>query len=444
MSQSRDDGATNDGAADGARRRERLVLLVLAAVQFTSIVDFMVIMPLGPQLMRTLSINPARFGMLVSSYTFAACVAGLLASPVVDRFGRKAAFLTLYSGFLVGTLFCGLADGYSALLAARIVTGAFGGILGGMALTIIGDLVPEERRGAAIGSLTSAFALASVLGVPFGIYLGNRFDWHAPFLMLVALGSLVLLVALRVLPTLRDHVRGAHFRAHPLDELRATLTDPGHLRAFALVASLMLGGFLVIPYLAAYLVANVGISESTLTWLYVGGGTLTLVAAPIIGKLADRFGKLRLYRLVAPFAALMMLVATNLPRVSQAVAIGVAALLMAANAGRMVVAMAMVTGSVEPRRRGSFMSVNSSVQHFSTGLGAFLGGQIVVKAADQSLLYFDRVGYLAVAATAVSLVLAGRLRTAGPVPASTTATSLEAAAEALADADELLWADESA
>ena len=176
------------------RRREMVLLLILASVQFTSIVDFMVVMPLGPQLQRKLEINNAQFSWIVASYTIAAGLAGLLGSSIMDRFGRKSAFLTLYTGFLLGTLFCGLSTGYYMLLVARVLTGAFGGILGGMALAIIGDVFPEERRGRATGILMSAFAVASVVGVPAGIYLGGEFGWHVPFLVLAALGLPVLFI----------------------------------------------------------------------------------------------------------------------------------------------------------------------------------------------------------------------------------------------------------
>jgi predicted MFS family arabinose efflux permease len=433
------DEVVRPGLFDSARG----VLLVLAAVQFTSIVDFMIVMPLGPQLMRTLAITPAQFGLIVSSYTFSAGVAGLLASSFVDRYGRRAAFLSLYVGFLLGTLLCGLAPGYATLLAARVVTGAFGGILGGMALTIIGDVFPDERRGAATGALMSAFAVASVVGVPFGLYLGTRYGWHAPFLMLAGLGSVVLPVGARTLPPLRGHLSPRRADAHPWATVVATFTHPNHLRAFALVVTLMFGGFAVIPYISPYLVANVGVTEIDLPWVYVAGGGLTLVTAPWIGRLADRHGKLRVYLIVAPIAAVLMIVVTNLPRVPLAVAVAMVGLLMVGNAGRMVAAMAMITASVEPRRRGGFMSANSSVQHVASGLGAFVGSRIIVKAGDGSLLHFDRVGLLAALATVISLVLAGRLRSAEPGPATSTALSLGAADEALCNPGDPLPAAES-
>jgi MFS transporter, DHA1 family, inner membrane transport protein len=411
-----EDPDAGTAAADGARGR--VVLLVLAAVQFTSIVDFMIVMPLGPELMKTLAIDPKRFGMIVSSYTISASVAGLLSASIVDRFDRKAAFLWLYTGFLVGTLCCGLAPGYLSLLAARVVTGAFGGILGGLAMAIIGDVFPEERRGAANGALMSAFAVASVAGVPFGLVLGERYGWHAPFLMLAGLGLLVLAAGTRALPRLGSHLDAAR-SANPLIELRVLMTHPEHLRAFALIVTLMLGGFAVIPYMATYLVANVGVSTASLPLVYIAGGGLTVVAAPLIGKLADRHGKFRVYRVVAPVSAVFMLVVTNLPRVPLAVAVGATAALMVGNAGRMVVAMTMVTSCVEPRRRGSFMSLNSAVQHLSAGVGAALGGLIIGRDASGALTHYDLVGLLAIVTTLASVALAARIR---PYTAESTMT----------------------
>jgi predicted MFS family arabinose efflux permease len=422
-------------SAQKVRRQERVVLLTLAAVQFTSIVDFMVVMPLAKQLEESLGLEPWQFARVVSSYAIAAGVAGVVASSLVDRFSRKTAFLSIYVGFLVGTLFCGLAPNYHALVAARCATGAFGGILGGMALAIIGDVFPEERRGAATGVLMSAFALASVVGVPFGLYLGLRFDWHVPFLALAALGCPVLVVATRALPPLRDHVNSSAL-VHPLRSLAETFSEANHWNAFVLVMTMMFGGFAVIVNLSWYLVSNVGLPKISLTWVYVSGGVLTLVTAPLIGRLSDRFGKLRVYRTVAPIAAALMLAVTNLPPIMPALAIAVAASLMMANAGRMVAAMAMVTSSVVPEKRGGFMSANSSIQHLSTGLGAYVSGAIVTKAADGRLQHFELVGLIAVAATVVSLWLAGRLRVAGPATGTSAAESLSAAAEAAYDAGE--------
>jgi predicted MFS family arabinose efflux permease len=401
-----------DVSASTMRRGEIILLVILASVQFTSIVDFMVMMPLGPQLMREFAIGPTRFGWIVASYTIAAGLAGLLASSILDRFGRKDAFLTLYSGFLVGTFLCGLSFRYDMLLAARVLTGAFGGILGGMALAIVADVFPEHRRGRATGVLMSAFALASVVGVPTGLYLGNNLGWQAPFLTLAVLGLPVLFAGWRVLPPLREHLHHGAY-PHPLQQIASTFRHANHLRSFALTVAVMLGSFSVIPYVPSYLVANVGVDEKVgLLWVLITGGLLSLVGAPLIGRLADHFGKLPVYRLVATISIALMLVVTNLPRVPLAVAVGIAGAFTLSNAGRMVAALTMITGSVERRFRGGFMSANSAVQNLSSGIGASIGGLILAKPADGIFRNFGIVGLLAASATLLSLWLAGRVRPA--------------------------------
>ena len=387
--------------------RERAVLLTLATVQFTSIVDFMVIMPLGPQLMRTLGISPAQFGLIVSSYTISAGIAGVVASTLVDRFGRKSTFLSLYVGFLIGTLFCGLASTYPILLAARVVTGAFGGVLGGMAMAIIGDVFPDERRGRATGVLMSAFSLASVFGVPFGLFLGTKYDWHAPFLMLVVVGLPVLLSGLRSLPPLRDHLAKGH--TNTWATLVETYTRPNHLRAFALITALMIGTFLVVPFISPYFVSNVGLTEAQLPWIYVGGGVCSLISSPLVGRWADKSGKLRVFRIIGPLSAFVMLGITLLGHVGLTLAVLSVSLLMVFNSGRMIAAMAMINGSVEPRLRGGFMSAYSSVQHVAAGVGSFLAGLIIVEGPDKTLRNYAVVGLIGFVATLLSVWLAGRI-----------------------------------
>ncbi|WZO98388.1 MFS transporter [Isosphaeraceae bacterium EP7] len=426
-----------DGSSGGSMSpRERLVILVLAAVQFTSIVDFMVIMPLGPQLERAMNLSPAQFSAIVASYTYAAGLAGLVATMVIDKFARRPAFLALFVGFLVGTLMCGLATTYPLLLAARFLTGAFGGVLGGMAMAIVGDVFPEERRGRATGALMSAFALASVFGVPVGLTLGQNYGWQMPFLVLAALGVPILFLSGWALPRLDAHL-GRRVEGDPLVRLKETLIHPNHLRAFALMATLMFGAFTVIPSLSIYLVANVGIKEGQLPFCYIVGGLLTMVGSPISGRFADRHGKLKVYRLVAPFFALMILVSTNLPPVPLAVAVLVMGALMVSNAGRMVPAMAMITSSVEPHQRGGFLGANSAVQHIAAGMGASVAGMILAKSPiDGKLLHFPTVGLISIATTLLSLWLAGRLRLADASPPMDLVHSLAAAAEGTVDADE--------
>lgn len=424
-------GGQGSGTPEASRTtRERIVVLMLASVQFISIVDFMIIMPLGPQLMRKLSIGPQQFGLVVASYTIAAGMAGLIASSLVDRLGRKAAFLGMDAGFLIGTFLCGLAPTYGTLVLARVVTGAFGGILGGLALAIIGDVFPEERRGRATGALMSGFALASVAGVPFGLYLGTHFGWHVPFILLGILGCPVWAIAAWTLPPLRDHLAKAT-KTHPLQVVFETFTQRNHLNAFALIVMLMVAAFTIFPYMSPFLVSNIGMTEDELGLVYIAGGAVTLFSAPLIGWLSDRYGKLRMFRIVSPLSAVFTLAAANLVPVPVAVAVAIMAALMICNSGRMVAAMAMITGSVEPHRRGGFLSANSSVQHLSIGFGTYVGGLIISEAPDGRLLHVPILGIVSAAATMSCLWLAGRIRPLRPTAEHhiTTAESLAAAAE---------------
>ncbi|MBX3442756.1 MAG: MFS transporter [Planctomyces sp.] len=433
-----EEGPTGSAGLSDPRRREQLVLVILAAVQFATIVDFMIVMPLGPQLMRTLRIGPAEFGVIVSSYTFAAGAAGLVASAIVDRFARRTTFLVLYTGFLLGTLLCGLAPTYATLVAARIGTGAFGGILGGLSMAIIGDVFPESHRGRATGAMMTGFALASVAGVPLGLFLGTRYGWHVPFVALAIAGAPGIVLARLALPPLDGHVGKQH--PHPLRSLAETMSQANHWRAFGLIVALALGSFTVFPYLSAYLVANVGMTEAQLPLMYVAGGGLTLIAAPLIGRLADRHGKLTVYQRVIPASALLLVAITHLPPSPAALAIVVFGGLMVSNVGRMIAAMAMITSSVEPRRRGAFLSANSSVQHVASGLGASIGGFVVSESANGRIEHFGTVGWIAAAATIASLWFARRIRAVEdtPAPAGLTSDAVGAAVNAEASDAELL------
>jgi DHA1 family inner membrane transport protein len=425
---------TMDESLRTAKRREQIILLILAAVQFTTIVDFMIVMPLGPQLMRTLDIEPAQFGLVVSAYTFAAAATAIVASSIVDRFSRRTMFIICYAGFLVGTLLCGLAPNYHALVAARIATGAFGGLLGGMSLAIIGDVFPENRRGSATGSLMTGFALASIAGVPLGLFFGTKYGWHVPFVALAIGGIPTLLLAPFAMPPLNAHIGKTH--THPIRSIVEIFADVNHLNAFALIVMLMVGSFAVFPMLSPYLVKNVGLSEDQLPLVYIAGGMLTLFTAPVVGRLADRYGKLLVYCAIVPGSAVLMVVITHLPQVPVALAIAVFGALMMCNVGRMIAAMAMVTSSVVPRKRGAFLSVNASLQHVASGIGAYLGGIIVTKAANGRIEHYGTVGWFGAACTISTLWLASRVRIADQSPISAESISLAAAAEASADGPE--------
>jgi predicted MFS family arabinose efflux permease len=284
----------------------------------------------------------------------------------------------------------------------------------------------------------TGFALASVAGVPLGLYVGTEYGWHIPFLALAIAGLPALVLARLALPPLNAHVGKS--AAHPITSLIETFTHINHLNAFALIVTLMIGSFTVFPYLSPYLVANVGMTERQLPLVYIVGGALTFFTSPAIGRLADRYGKLTIYRLILPGSALLLLVITHLPRVSLGIAVAVFGGLMVCNTGRMIAAMAMVTSSVEPARRGAFLSANSSVQHVAAGLGAYLGGTIVTQSASGQIEHFGAVGWIATTVTLASLWLAGRVRIVDWGQTSAEAISLAAAAEASVDAGEPILA----
>jgi len=395
--------------AELPRRRELALLAVLATIQFTHIVDFMIVMPLGPQFMRLFGIGPDAFGALVSAYTFAAAVSGVAAAFVIDRFDRKRALLAIYGGFVCATALCGLAPGFELLLAARVVAGLFGGVLGALILAIVADVVPYSRRARANALVASAFSLAAVVGVPLGLWFAAQYTWRAPFLVLAATTVVVGVAATRLLPSLTTHL-DASARRRPIAQLRAIFGVPNHLRAFAFTLSLMFAGFTVIPYIAAYNVANVGLSEHDITYIYLIGGLGTLVTAQVIGALADRYGKKRVFTIVAVLSVAPLLITTHLPRLPLAWVLPFSTLFFVLVPGRFGPAMALISGSAEPRLRGSFMSFNAAVQQFGAGMSALVAGIIIGRGQDGALTNYDWVGWLAVGFTLVAIVLARHIR----------------------------------
>ena len=388
---------------------EKLLLLVLAAIQFTAIVDFLIILPLGPQYMRVFAITPGQFGIIVSTYAISAGISGIAAGLFLDRFDRKRALLALYLGFTLGTLFCALAPTYHLLVAGRVIAGAFGGVAGALILAIIGDVIPEERRGAAMGLVMSSFSVASICGVPLGLLLATSLDWHVPFLVLAGLSLLILVTAAYVLPPLCGHLE--HARAqHPVARLMAVLSHTDHQMAFAFMAMLSFTGFVIFPNIANYMVWNVGLTEKQLPLIYLAGGAATVFSLNWIGGWADRAGKLRVFVLMSLTATVPILLVTNLPRVSLVPALATSTLLMVCMSGRMVPAMALMTATIEPQYRGGFMSINSSVQQFACGVGAYFSGQVLTQSPNGQLQHFPLLGAISIGCALSCIYLARFLK----------------------------------
>jgi predicted MFS family arabinose efflux permease len=399
-------------------RREWLLLLVLTAVQFCHILDFVLMMPLAPMLMRSLHVSAREFGLLVSAYTFAAAASGLLAAAFMDRFDRKRMLLFLLAGFGVGTLLCGLVDEYWLLMAARVVAGSFGGVLAGVVFAIVGDYIRPERRGTAMGIVMGGFSAASVLGLPFGLSLAERGAWETPFLFLAGVTAVVFVLAAVALPSMRGHLTGRRRDdASAFADLWSVAREPRHLRAFALTVAIMFSAFTVVPFLSAYLVENVGMPETKLDLIYLVGGLATIITGPLVwGPAADRFGHARTFAAAALLSIIPIAAVTNLPRVALPVILLVTTGMMVMASGRMISVTALITGVVEPRRRGSFMSLNSSIQQGAAGAAAFTAGLLIGGGEGRPLTGYSTVGFVAIGATLLTLALVGTLRQA-QVPA---------------------------
>ncbi|MCC6274270.1 MAG: MFS transporter [Leptospiraceae bacterium] len=389
--------------------QERLAVFTLAAIQFTHMVDFVIIMPLGPQFMRVFSIGPAEFGFLVSSYTFSAGTFGLLGAFFVDKFDRKILLIFTYAGFSLGTFFCAIAPNFFFLLVARIVAGAFAGIVWSTILSVIGDIIPETRRGRATGTVMSAFSVASIVGIPLGLYLANSFGWAFSFYILSFFCLVILALSWYALPSVKEHISKSD-DLNPFQSFLKVLQNPNHYKAFLFTTSLMFAGFSVIPYISPYMVANVKILETDLPYIYFFGGIFTFFTSQLIGRLADKFGKALLFKIVATLSMIPIYFITNLKEISLFLAVSITTIFMIFVSGRFVPALALINSAADPKYRGSFMSVNSAIQQLAAGLASSIAGFIIATGQNGVLMNYEKVGYLSICATILSLFIAGRIK----------------------------------
>lgn len=394
---------------------ERALLLTLAGIQFTYIVDFMVMMPLGPQFTQLFGISDTQFGLLVSAYTLAAGASGLVGSTFIDRFERKRLLLWLYLCFSIATLACGLAPTYGLLMTARILAGVFGGVMGALVQTIVGDAIPFERRGHAMGIVMSAFSLATVAGVPASLWLADALGWHASFIAIALVGFAIAVVGLRTLPRLDHHLHATRTTS-AWSAIAQVLREPDHWRAFAFTALIMATGFTTIPFLTIYMTANLGLQSAQVPLIYLAGGVATLFSARWIGTLADRWGKVRTFRFVAAVAALPIVTVTYLGPVPLWVLLIVTTLFFVFVSGRMVPGMALLTAATAPAVRGTFMSLNGSVQSAAMGIASLVGGALIGRDAQGHVVGYEYCGWIAVVLTLLALWWVGRLRLAVQQP----------------------------
>lgn len=387
---------------------ERWILLLLAAVQFTHIMDFMIMMPLGPALMREFGIGPGRFSAFVAAYTISSGIVGLLAAPFIDRFDRRKLLLGAYAGFTLGTTMCALATSADTLLMARALSGAFGGLSVSAVMAIIADVVPPERRAAGIGIVMTAFSVASAVGVPFGLQLAQRFEWEAPFFLLAAIAGLMWVTAFLRLPAIRGHLE--HGGGDPRRAFFDLLRDANAGRALLFMAVVVCGHFVIIPLLAPFLVSNAGLPEEDLFLVYLTGGILSVFTAPLIGRLADVHGRVRVFSLLVAIACVVTLVITHASRLPVWGVLVLAGGFFVFASGRFVPAQAIMTLAVPGARRGAFMSLSGCARDLSMGLTSTIGGWVVVRSSSGRLIHFDALGWIALGAGLLSVWLARRVR----------------------------------
>ena len=383
-------------------RYQIFLVAILAFLQFTIILDFMIVSPLGALVMPALHISPRQFGLAVSLYAFSAAVSGFMAAGFADRFDRKRLLLFFYGGFILGTVLCAMADSYHMLLVARIVTGLFGGVVGSVVMAIVTDMFALEMRGRVMGFIQTAFAGSQILGLPAGMYFANLWDWHAPFLAVVAITVPVLVVIALKMKPVTAHL--ALQQEHsPLLHLWHTVTERRYLTAFAVTATLTTGGFMLMPFGSAYLVNNVKISLDHLPTLYLVTGLCTIFAGPIIGRVSDRAGKFPVFVFGSLLSMVLVFVWTHLGPSTLPTVIAINVLLFVAIFSRMIPSQALISAIPPPSRRGAFNAVNASLQQFSGGVASALAGLVVLRGADGTLQRFDMVGYIVIASSVLAL-----------------------------------------
>jgi predicted MFS family arabinose efflux permease len=383
---------------------QKFVVGVLAFLQLTIVLDFMLLAPLGALVVPALHITPGQFGDVVSAYAFAAGVSGICAAGFADRFDRKKLLLVFYSGFMLGTLLCGLAHSYITLLLARMVTGMFAGVVGAASMAIVTDLFPLSMRGRVMGFIQTAFAASSVLGLPLSLYLSSRWGWNAPFFLIVAVCTVVGGAIIGRLRPVSAHL-ALRPDKKPLHHLIHTLTTRSYLLGFVTTGMLSIGGFLLMPYSTIFLVHNVGISVDQLTEVYLATGLISAVMGPLIGRASDKFGKYRVFAFGCVMTIVMVVIYTRLSNVGLWPLIGVSALLQIGIFSRIISSSALMSGLPKPADRGAYMSISSSLQQVAGGVAAVLGGLVVVQMGDGPLQHFDVLGDVLVCTTTVTLLL---------------------------------------
>lgn len=378
-------------------RYQIFIIAVLAFIQFTVILDFIIIAPLGALLITMLDISPAQFGSIVSAYAFSAGISGFLAAGFADRYDRKKFLLFFYAGFMAGTFLCGIASDFVFLLAARIVTGIFGGVIASVSLAIIADLFPLNKRSRVMGFVQMSFAVAQVAGIPLGIYLANEIGWHAPFMLIVGIGIPAGIAMMKLVRPINEHLAVPNdTRNNAFIHMWNTISHRHYQIGFATTTLLTLGGFLMMPFSSAFLVYNVAIAQEQLPLVFMFTGLAVIIILPVVGRFSDSIGKLPVFVAGTVLASIMIVIYVNLSITPLWEVIVINVILFAGMMSRMIPATTMMTAIPDMKDRGAFMSISSSLQQVSGGIASVIAGMIIVQVGQGPLQNYDVLGYATV------------------------------------------------
>lgn len=375
-------------------------MIILASVIFTNILESMILMPLSPTIKADLGMDEKQWGMAISVYMFTGFIAGVTSIFIIDRFDRKRFLITQYALFIIGTFLCGLATSFEFLVFARAMAGFFGGVIGAVVMAIVGDLIPPEHRGKATGIVMAGFSSAAGLGIPLGLWLGHSWNWHMPFFFLVGISMITLVLLILVLPSVNKHMGAQAQKSYMI--LKTIWRNGNQIKGLIFTSLLLFGQFAIIPYLADYMVHNVGLRENQLVWMYFFGGILTFVTNPVIGYLADRFGQLRVFLFVMGVSLVPIFLLTNMKINPLPIILIVTTAFFVFAGGRNIPGTAIVLGTAAPHERGAYMSIRSAFQQFAGGIAVLLGSWIVTQQSNGRYLHFEYVGYVAIGTSILS------------------------------------------
>lgn len=394
-------------------KNRNYVLFLLALVQFTHIVDSMLIMPLGDLFISTFDITAVEYSYLVSAYAFAAAISAIIGVFFLDIFDRKRALIFIYTGFIIGTFCCAFATSFYMLVGLRFLTGMFGGLIGALALSIISDLFLFKERGRAMGVLFAAFSAASALGIPIGLYLATVGDWSLPFLVVGALGGGILLVIIFVFPSLTGHLSEINQDRSPMTTLRAVSTDRNQMTALIAGFILVLGHFLIIPFISPYLINNVGLTQMEISYQFFFGGIATVVTGPLVGRLTDRFGVMKVMVTMMLLSFIPTMLITTMPQSTVAFAVFITTTFFITASGRMIPSNTLITAAAPVANRGSFMSFKSAFQQLAIALAAIISGRIIyIDEASSRYVNYEYVGMLSIVVCLFTIYAVGKIKVA--------------------------------